>query len=78
MPNAGGAFGSAVWALGFGKVPPKFLCHHFAHAPLHYTVHESCFDAICIVRIRLLAIVIIVVFASTLYNFGINDDGMDY
>ena len=44
----------------------------------HYTVHESCFDAICIVRIRLLAIVIIGVFASTLYNCGLNDDGMDY
>ena len=26
----------------------------------HYTVHESCFDALCIVRIRLLAIVIII------------------
>ena len=72
-----------LWDLRFGlwalaKFPPKFLCHHFAHTPLHtYTVHESCFDAICIVRIRLLAIVMNV-FACTLYNIGINDDGMDH
>ena len=67
-----------LWALGFGKVPPQILMSSFrACTTTHYTVHESCFDAICIVRIRLLAIVMNV-FASTLYNIGINDDGMDY
>lgn len=32
MPNAGGAL-----ICGLAKSSPKFLCHHFAHAPLHCT-----------------------------------------
>ena len=63
---------------GLAKLSPKFLCHHFAHAPLHatrYTVHESCFDAICIVRILIDCLTVVTIVLRFLHS-GINDHGM--
>ena len=46
-----------LWICGLAKFPPySYVIILRMH---HYTVHESCFDAICIVRIRLLGIAIV-------------------
>ena len=46
-----------LWICGLAKFPPN---SYVIISRMHYTVRESCFDALCIVRIRLLAIIIIV------------------
>ena len=42
-----------------GKFPP--YSYVIILRMQHYTVHESCFDGVCIVRIRLLAIAIVII-----------------
>ncbi len=60
-----------LWICGLAKFPPNsYVIISRMH---HYTVHESCFDAVCICTNTLVGHCH---YCSSVLHFGINDHGI--